>query len=212
MKKTIFILILLLYFAHANATNYYLSSSSGNDQFDGNTAKTAWQTISKLGLVLGTLQPGDSVFFKCDDTFPGQLILSKSGSAEKKIYFGSFGSGKKPIISGTSTVSNWTQTATNIWETTCTDCASKVTSFFINDIPQQVGRWPNATEPNKGYLTYESHSGTNQVTMIFFLKVIRLCILQCVRKRFLTNSEYVMVLITGHTGEHHYRKFWNLFR
>lgn len=165
MTKTILVLIILLYVSQANATNYYLSSSSGNDLMnDGKTADTAWQSITKLKTVLSLLQPGDSVFFKCNDTFAGQLILSKSGNAAKNIWFGSYGSGKKPVISGTTAVSNWTQTTTNIWEATCAEAGNKVTNFFINGIPQQIGRWPNATDPNKGYLSYESHSGTNQIT------------------------------------------------
>jgi len=165
MKPTILILAILLTFAKANATNYYLSSSSGNDLLnDGKTANTAWQSITKLKTVLSLLQPGDSVFFKCDDTFIGQLILSKSGTAARNIWLGSYGSGKKPVISGTTTVSNWTQTGTNIWEATCAGAGSKVTNFFINGVPQQIGRWPNVTDPNKGYLSYETHSGTNQIT------------------------------------------------
>lgn len=113
---------------------------------------------------MASLLPGDSVFFKCNDTFPGNLVLAKSGTAAKNIYFGSFGSGEKPVISGTTSVSNWTQTSTNIWQATCAEAGSKVTNFFINGIPKQIGRWPNVTDPNKGYLSYESHIGTNQIT------------------------------------------------
>lgn len=61
-------------------------------------------------------------------------------------------------------MTNWTQTSPNIWEASCPACGSKVTNFFINGIPQQIGRWHNAGDPNKGYLSYESHSGTNQIT------------------------------------------------
>jgi len=164
MKKTILIFIILLACTQANAANYYLSSSSGDDLNDGKTPDSAWQSITKLKTVLNLLQPGDSVFFKCNDTFPDQLILSKSGNAANNIYFGSFGSGKKPIISGTVTVTNWTQTSTNIWEATCAETGNRVSNFFINGIPQQIGRWPNASDPNKGYLSYETHSGTNQIT------------------------------------------------
>jgi parallel beta-helix repeat protein len=162
--KPLIFLWFFMVFANANATNYYVSSSLGNDLNDGKTVNTPWQTISKLKMVLNSLQPGDSVFFKCNDTFYGQLILSKSGNTTKNIYFGSYDSGKKPVISGTTAVSNWTETKTHIWEATCPEAGTKVTNFFINRIPQQIGRWPNATDPNKGYLSYESHSGTNQIT------------------------------------------------
>jgi len=165
MKRTVSILIILLTFVQLQATNYFLSSSSGNDLLnDGKTPNTAWQSISKLKSVLNLLQPGDSVFFKCNDAFTGQLILSKSGNVSHAIYFGSYGAGKKPVISGTTSVSGWTQTSANIWESASTATGTNVSNFFINGIPQQIGRWPNASDPNKGYLSYESHSGMNQIT------------------------------------------------
>ena len=37
--------------------------------------------------------------------------------------------------------------------------------------------------------------------MIFFMKAIHWFILQCEKKRYLTNSESATVFITGHTGE-----------
>jgi hypothetical protein len=80
MKDAIPILILLLTSSLANATNYYLSSSLGSDLNDGKTPNTAWQSIPKLKTVLAVLQPGDSVFFKRNDTYTGQLVLSKSGN------------------------------------------------------------------------------------------------------------------------------------
>ena len=151
--------------ANANATSYFLSSSSGNDQLNnGKSINSAWQSINQFKTVLNLLLPGDSVFFKCNDTFYGQLIINRSGNAPKNIYFGSYGSGKKPVISGTVTISTWIQTSTNIWESASTDCGSKVSNFFINNIAQQIGRWPNVTDTNKGYLTFESHKGTNQIT------------------------------------------------
>ena len=89
MKSTILILVVLLAFSQAYGTNYYLSSSSGNDLLDGKSVTTAWQTTNKLNTVMNLLQPGDSVFFKCNDTFNGQILISKSGNASKNIYFGS---------------------------------------------------------------------------------------------------------------------------
>ena len=165
MKKTVFFIIFLLAFSGANAINYYLSSSLGNDLLnDGKTSDTPWQTIGKLKTVLNVMMPGDSVFFKTDDTFYGQLTITKSGNSTKNIYFGSYGTGRKPCISATTFVSGWTNSSGNIWEANCPDCSSKVTNFFIDGRPQQIGRWPNANTPNKGYLSYESHNDTNSIT------------------------------------------------
>ncbi len=115
MKKIAYFIVFLMIFADANATNYYLSSSAGNDlQNNGKTPETPWQTIGKLKTVLSVLQPGDSVFFKTNDIFFGQLILTKSGSTAKNIYFGSFGTGQKPCISATTLVSGWKNSSGNI--------------------------------------------------------------------------------------------------
>jgi parallel beta-helix repeat protein len=164
MNRIISGLVFILYVGIANASNYYLSSSLGNYLNDGKKPESAWQSLNQLSLVLNTLLPGDSVLFRCDDTFSGQLILSKSGNASKVIYFGSYGNGRKPIISGKTDIRNWKQISTNLWEATCSDSENRISNFFINGLPQQIGRWPNANEPNKGYLSYETHKGTNQIT------------------------------------------------
>ena len=157
--------MLIIIVAGVNATNYYVSSSTGKNSNNGKTPATAINSISTLTAnVLGTIKAGDSIFFKCNDIFAGQMSLTTSGIANNNIYFGSYGTGNKPIITGTTLVNGWIQTSNNIWESAVTDCGTKVNNFFINDIPQQIGRWPNATDANKGYLTFESHLNMNQIT------------------------------------------------
>lgn len=163
MKRAIFILLLLLYFASLHAANYYISSSNGSDTNDGKTVQTAWKSLSKLNINKNLLQPGDSVLFRCNDTLVGQILVSKSGNSSKSICFGSYGSGNKPIISGKTTAKNWVQSSANLWIASCPDCNGNVTNFFITGIPQQIGRWPNISEPNKGYRTFTSHIGLNQI-------------------------------------------------
>ena len=48
MKRTTYLLFILLAFSQANATNYYLSSSSGSDLNDGKTVNAAWKSITKF--------------------------------------------------------------------------------------------------------------------------------------------------------------------
>jgi parallel beta-helix repeat protein len=163
MKKTIFISLFLLSIISLYAGNYYISSSSGSDTNDGKTIQSAWMSLSKLNKSMNLLQPGDSVLFKCNDTLVGQILVLKSGNNNKSICFGSYGSGNKPIISGKTTVISWSQSSANIWDASCPDCNGSVTNFFINQIPQQIGRWPNINEPNKGYRTFTTHIGLNQI-------------------------------------------------
>lgn len=79
-------------------TNYYISSSSGDDSHSGLSAEKAWRSLSKISSHL--LYPGDSVFFKAGDTFAGQLDITSSGAKDNVIYFGRYGDGDKPILDG----------------------------------------------------------------------------------------------------------------
>ncbi len=77
-------------------TNFYLSSI-GNDSNNG-TLDNPWKSLSKLSSK--ELSPGDSIFFKKGESFYGHFIVNGSGSDDLPIVFSSYGSGNKPIISG----------------------------------------------------------------------------------------------------------------
>ena len=79
-------------------SNYFVSSSSGNDKLDGLSVETAWASLERVNSAV--LKPGDLVQFKAGDSFFGQLVIDESGSAEKPIYFTSFGAGEPPVIDG----------------------------------------------------------------------------------------------------------------
>ena len=67
----------------------------------------AWQTIRKINRE--SFSPGDSILFKCSETWRFQFIVSSSGASGDPIVFGAYGSGDKPVLSGSEIVSNWTQ-------------------------------------------------------------------------------------------------------
>jgi len=81
--------------------NYYLSSSDGNDENSGISKDKPWKSLSKISVQI--LHPGDSVFFNASDTFLGQLNITGSGTENKLIYFGQYGSGNKPVLNGAIT-------------------------------------------------------------------------------------------------------------
>src|SRR3954454_17400296 len=90
----------------ANATNYYFSSSQGDDSRPYTAAQnpsTPWQSIDKLNSIFKYLQPGDKVFFKRGDTFYGSIVTTKSGSSSYPIVLSDYGAGSKPIITGFTT-------------------------------------------------------------------------------------------------------------
>ncbi|GAB1308893.1 hypothetical protein KH5_15760 [Urechidicola sp. KH5] len=107
MKKIIQIFCYILFsIISLNAQNTYYMSNSGNDNDDGLTPGTAWQTFTKLNAALetnnnsGYISPGDKILFNRGDTFVGQLLIKRSGTAVAPVEIGSYGSGAKPILTG----------------------------------------------------------------------------------------------------------------
>ncbi|WP_430814939.1 T9SS type A sorting domain-containing protein [Carboxylicivirga sp. RSCT41] len=77
---------------------YYVSSSDGNDTNAGTSPEDPWASLSRASEQL--LNPGDSVLFKCGDTFIGQLNIKRSGTSELPLYFGKYGEGDLPVLDG----------------------------------------------------------------------------------------------------------------
>ncbi|MBL18496.1 MAG: hypothetical protein CMC82_01530 [Flavobacteriaceae bacterium] len=91
------VFVLLLSFSLCAQNQYYLSSSTGNDNNNGSQTQP-WKTLSKLSNT--TLGPGDTVYFKKGDTFRGHYVVNGSGTEGNPITFKSYGSGNQPVISG----------------------------------------------------------------------------------------------------------------
>ena len=78
-------------------TTFYISSSLGNDNSSGSQSNP-WKTLSKISS--REFEAGDTLFFKKGDTFSGRFVVKGSGSEDKPIVFTSYGSGNKPILTG----------------------------------------------------------------------------------------------------------------
>ena len=91
------VFVLLLSFSLCAQNQYYLSSSTGNDNNNGSQTQP-WKTLSKLSNT--KLGPGDIVYFKKDDTFRGHYVVNGSGTEGNPITFTTYGSGNQPILSG----------------------------------------------------------------------------------------------------------------
>ena len=91
------VFVLLLSFSLCAQNQYYLSSSTGNDNNNGSQTQP-WKTLSKISNT--TLGPGDTVYFKKGDTFRGHYVVNGSGTEGNPITFKSYGSGNQPVISG----------------------------------------------------------------------------------------------------------------
>ncbi|GAB3786441.1 hypothetical protein GCM10028818_49850 [Spirosoma horti] len=142
-------------------TIYYVASS-GNDSNNGRSSDTPFQTISKINSL--SLQPGDQVLFRRNDTFQGSLQLRQSGTSTNPIVVDAYGSGNKPVLSGAIPVSNWTNMGNNIWQASCPGCGDRLTGLYRDNAALPLGRYPNLSAANKGYLTVQSHNGKTQLT------------------------------------------------
>ncbi|MEO6949693.1 MAG: right-handed parallel beta-helix repeat-containing protein [Ginsengibacter sp.] len=156
--KMLFVSSLILFVMTANATNYYISSS-GNDSNSGTNESSPWQTLDKVNSFKNFV-PGDNILFNRGDTFYGSITVSNAGSSYAPITFGAYGSGANPVITGFTTVTDWTNIEGDIWESTnAVSTLSTCNMVVINGVNTAMGRYPNT-----GYLTYQSHSGNTSIT------------------------------------------------
>jgi hypothetical protein len=147
---------------------YYVSTSDGQDSYDGLSPANPFETIGKVNTL--NLQPGDQVLFKCGDIWQGeQLIIGKSGAATNPIIFGSYPAGcaNKPILSGSLPITGWTDQGGNIYRANlpAAEFPLGINQLFRNGERLTMGRWPNLDAGNGGYSFVDSHSaGSNQIT------------------------------------------------
>lgn len=151
--------VVVNYCSVVSARNYYVATS-GNDANSGTSTLLPWKTIGKVNAMMASFSAGDSILFKCGDTFTEQLTIAKSGTTVANIVFGSYEVGAKPIINTAVTVSNWATTTTaNIWVANYTGALSHIRYVTANDAIQPIGRFPNLTASNDGFLYHDESWG-----------------------------------------------------
>ena len=79
---------------------YYVDSASGNDSNSGTSESAAWRSLGRASSF--TLSPGDRLLFKRGGAWSGTLTISESGTSDKPVFVGSYGSGALPVIQGGS--------------------------------------------------------------------------------------------------------------
>ncbi|WP_439481797.1 right-handed parallel beta-helix repeat-containing protein [Cyclobacterium plantarum] len=168
MHKAKFLLLFFFIWHNSkvHAANYYFSSTSGNDERTAEEAQhsgSPWQTLNKLNEFIPQLNPGDSVLFKSGDIFYGSLNLKKSGTSQKPIVFSQYGIGNPPIISGFTLLKNWKKYAPGIFFTNIPQATPQVNLLTLNGKPMALGRFPNQSEKNNGYLVPDEIKGKNQI-------------------------------------------------
>jgi parallel beta-helix repeat protein len=163
--KTLFTILTLVLGISANATNYYFSTSDGDDSRSSSEAQdpsTPWKSIDKLNSIFQYLQPGDQVLFKRGDTFYGSIVTNQSGTDSDPIVFSDYGTGPKPVISGLIHLSVWNYKGNGIYESGQLPIGDQLNIVLINGQQYAMGRYPNVSDGNAGYLNFESH-GNNYI-------------------------------------------------
>ncbi|HTM97773.1 MAG TPA: right-handed parallel beta-helix repeat-containing protein, partial [Pedobacter sp.] len=146
----------------AYATDYYISSSSGNDSNNGISESSPWRTLDKINAAsLSLLKGGDRVLLKKGDIFYGKIVVNKGGNSPgTPIVYSAYGSGSKPVISGFTNITNWTNLGDNIWEST-----NQVSNLInCNMVVKKDMNIPMGRYPNTGWLTYQSFVGQTSIT------------------------------------------------
>jgi major membrane immunogen (membrane-anchored lipoprotein) len=151
---------------NSNAATYHFSSTAGDDSRSAAQAQnesTPWRSIQKLNSIFQTLQPGDKILFKSGDVFHGEIVISRSGNPGAPIFFGSYGTGPKPIITGLTKIASWTSRGGNLYEANIAQLDHPVNVVVVDNVIAAKGRFPNENTANKGYLTIQS-AGNGFVT------------------------------------------------
>lgn len=96
---------------------FYVDSERGDDDAAGTTETAAWRTLDRVNNA--TLIPGDTVRFKRDGLWRGQLI-PQSGTPDSRITYSAYGKGAKPLLQGSlarNRPDDWTEVKPGIWAT-----------------------------------------------------------------------------------------------
>ncbi|MDF1560223.1 MAG: right-handed parallel beta-helix repeat-containing protein [Bacteroidales bacterium] len=139
--KTTFIVILLALSSFSAATDYYVKTG-GNDLASGTSDATAWATINKVNSIFSVLKPGDRILFKRGNIFYGTIKITKTGASGSPITLGAYGTGDKPIITGFTAISSWTNEGNGIYSASLK--SEGLTNMVVIENKQYaMGRWPD---------------------------------------------------------------------
>lgn len=155
MKRLLLSIVWLVLWLNSLATVYYISSSTGNDNNNGLSPSTPWNSLTKVSDF--NFISDDVILFKTDDTWFGTLTIHSTGTPSHPIIYSSYGSGNPPKISGFVPVSTWSSLGNSIWESsTAVSTLATLNMVTIGGINTPMGRTPNF--PN--YYTWQSHGGS----------------------------------------------------
>ncbi len=113
----------------------YYVSNTGSGSNDGLSPDSPLQTIAEVNLYV---KAGDSIKFKCGDSFYGSIDID--GDTDKVTEITSYGEGEKPIISQYKIINPdapWCECGENIWKLDIADTSGYIGNIF--DINTNIG-------------------------------------------------------------------------
>lgn len=117
MNKHLIALFLFLSIQLTFATDYYVSSSIGDDNNDGISASTPWKTFAKIQAF--SFSPGDKILLKKGDIWHQTFKLYSAGTVAQPIIVSSYGTGEMPIVDVVAEHNSlgWMGVGSNLWST-----------------------------------------------------------------------------------------------
>ena len=178
-SKRISLLILSIFvLVNAKAQVYYVSSSQGNDQNNGLSIQSPFQSIEKLNSM--QFDAGDSIYFKSGDYWEGMFWLNGSGSFTQPIVIDVYGGNNRPIINGfgyqaSILIFNDQNIHINGLElyNSSYHLDSTVESTISTQTPNLFSNGPNSTWTNV-YTACEIGDGNNGIQQTFVMNVTNL--------------------------------------
>jgi len=156
LKKGILLFIIVILSLTSGAKIYYVSNA-GNDSNTGLSESQAWKTLEKVQAF--DFSSYDTISFRCGDTFFGSFLFGSGKTYMNPLTLNSYGVGKKPVITGLTTVTDWNYLGNNIWESVnVVSSLPTCNMVVINGVNTAMGRWPNAGDPNDGYAVFQSYT------------------------------------------------------
>jgi parallel beta-helix repeat protein len=139
---SVLILLFLISFP-AYAADYYVDGSLGNDTNSGVNPVSPWETIEKVNSAY--FQPGDTIYFKCGETWREQLNVPSSGSTFNPVTFTSYGENcndtNKPLISASEPISGWAPYFGHIYVADVALTRAPYNYIVNNGFDSSVGYW-----------------------------------------------------------------------
>lgn len=137
----LFILAFALSYAEqAQGTVYYVSNS-GHDDNEGISPVYPWRTLQRVNSAMPKLRPGDAILFERGSYFTGQINVTASGTRDNPIFFGAYGDGPYPVISGSRHIKQWTKQNGGMYNASID---TTVENVLMNSIHMTVARFPNS--------------------------------------------------------------------